>query len=681
MIVRFVTLLPEKMADVIHAPLPFIAGLHNSVFQKVRKDALPDDIVIVSVDENLLGSHEAVPRLPGLIKLEDQLTQQLRAFHIPENHAGKETGKPLPIPVESARLEIRKIFFNFFVDLLFKYQDCIVLPQINSTIFEEGSFMADDLNYIHFNVPAFLRKTTEVYHPFYRKFFATQMFVKFIEDRLEENSQGIKYFDTQIEARKNRSSSGELLLRPKTKRMPGKAKIVRNHSVNLESIEADVLYFYEKFPVLAVENLAVTLRKDLSMSILSPKLEDRNVRRRSGKSRKSMSSRGKIFFGNSSSTLNGFKEMLRSYYACWILLYCYECENCNLSSLKKVVLLAHKRDHLLLDLFVYEKIMSVFCKFKRRMEAGWLISELKKMDSKPSAKIYGMYMEILTNPTSINAKKEKSFWLFRDDIDLSGMSMQVQCECSQCNLKSFEEDILCEWVIDDSDASEVQCSRCNHSNSPFLLIKNEEGMEQRVPYLKPSIIELELELQMSSNSLCGLKKMEIAEKHPILFWNLVWIFSDLQFDFYEENETEKQREEGETLNENKINEGKRIDGHCLVVCDLKRFLQKYPMKRRRDNNVWDGAAMVGKKEEILSQLLTKYLEKNNGESGCYVAASIAISKLGIVHEEEEFVELYNEVVNGEEFKKSVSGVDRGPSAMQLELRSVFHHLQVFPQRA
>lgn len=660
-------MLPESMADVIHAPLPFIAGMNTRTLERLKESNFPDDIVVASVDENLIGSHEAVPRLPGLVKLEDQLNQHLKVFHMEEKDSSS-----LPWPVESARMEIRKRFFTFFVELLLKYHDCIVFPKLNM----DSAMLVEQ---VQFNIPLFLSRTVSIYHPFYRKFFGTQMFMKFIEDRLEENSSGVKYFDSQIDERKSRSSSGELLLASKQKRLSAAVKTVKSYSVNMEGLDDSSTFNYESIPILN-RNLLAPLRKDLKMTILSPKIAEKQaIRRRSGKYKKtSMANEGKVYFGNSSSSLLGFKEILRSYYACWIFLFCHTATKPSFNVLQATIQRAHRHDKLTLDTFVYEWIMKLFTLHRAKNEAAWLAAEMKSMNAKLSAKMYGMFMDMLSSPSTKPSNSTDKKWIFEDPLDFSSFSIKIDAKCHSCERLFSENYILCDWVCDDSDSCEVCCFSCGQTSSPCLSILQSDGEALRVPFLKPSIIEVELELQMSSGTLNNLDKKEMMLHHPILFWNLLWIFTVMQFDFYECSHP---------FSNASLDHGGSFAPFIMAVSDLRRFLLRHPRIDRQvcimSKLASHAALLVEKKiprEQICHELMRMYFAlsplENEYPYGCHFTIASIVAKLGLFKNEAEWDSLYEKLISTD-FATCVGKRDFLPSDLQRQVFSTFHHLRIF----
>ncbi|CAG0896670.1 unnamed protein product, partial [Darwinula stevensoni] len=134
------------------------------------------------------------------------------------------------------------------------------------------------------------------------------------------------------------------------------------------------------------------------------------------------------------------------------------------------------------------------------------------------------------------------------------MAMDLRlCTCSQCHACGallYDEDLLAKWTPEDSNLNSI-CMYCDHKQAPHLTVivrdyrnlprppdretQEEEQslagepLESRhvVPYLSPLVLRKELENVLENEGHSIVLKPTFLDKHPILYWNLVWYFHRL----------------------------------------------------------------------------------------------------------------------------------------------------------
>ncbi|XP_017770333.1 PREDICTED: DENN domain-containing protein 4C isoform X2 [Nicrophorus vespilloides] len=107
----------------------------------------------------------------------------------------------------------------------------------------------------------------------------------------------------------------------------------------------------------------------------------------------------------------------------------------------------------------------------------------------------------------------------------------VLTSCSQChNCLSllYDEDIMSNWSAEDSNLN-TQCHVCKKATVPLLTItitqKDTDTSEPfSVPYLNPLVLRKELENILIQEGDLSLAEAKFVEEHPIIYWNLVWVF-------------------------------------------------------------------------------------------------------------------------------------------------------------
>lgn len=87
---------------------------------------------------------------------------------------------------------------------------------------------------------------------------------------------------------------------------------------------------------------------------------------------------------------------------------------------------------------------------------------------------------------------------------------------------------MANWFPEDSNLNTI-CQACHKPTVPLLTItisnKNTTTAEPfSVPYLNPLVLRKELENVLATEGDLSLAETKFVEEHPIIYWNLVWIF-------------------------------------------------------------------------------------------------------------------------------------------------------------
>ncbi|XP_026815578.1 DENN domain-containing protein Crag isoform X2 [Rhopalosiphum maidis] len=137
--------------------------------------------------------------------------------------------------------------------------------------------------------------------------------------------------------------------------------------------------------------------------------------------------------------------------------------------------------------------------------------------------------------------------------------MTTCSKCHNCGCLMFDEEIMSGWVPDDSNLN-TKCRLCIKEVVPFLTVdvidyrsKNSNVMDENcknrenidlltehnardltnngyktdtitVPYLNPLVLRKELESILVAEGDISLIHSKFADEHPIIYWNLVWVF-------------------------------------------------------------------------------------------------------------------------------------------------------------
>nr|XP_046910678.1 DENN domain-containing protein 4C-like isoform X2 [Dermatophagoides farinae] len=158
----------------------------------------------------------------------------------------------------------------------------------------------------------------------------------------------------------------------------------------------------------------------------------------------------------------------------------------------------------------------------------------------------GKYQHVL------NEYYTKSLELFQTEETLSSTSTidriiwnveMISCTiCRGCQSIIYDEEIMSQWLPDDSNLNTC-CIHCKATFVPSLTIYIEDYRcinDQQplsghsldpisVPYLSPLVLRKELENILNGESYSSLILPKFVDDHPIVYWNLVWYFTRLNF--------------------------------------------------------------------------------------------------------------------------------------------------------
>lgn len=87
---------------------------------------------------------------------------------------------------------------------------------------------------------------------------------------------------------------------------------------------------------------------------------------------------------------------------------------------------------------------------------------------------------------------------------------------------------MANWSSEDSNLNTL-CQACNKPTVPFLTISASGSSIEpcdpfSVPYLNPLVLRKELENILSQEGDLCLSDAKFVDEHPIIYWNLIWVF-------------------------------------------------------------------------------------------------------------------------------------------------------------
>ncbi|KAG5889364.1 hypothetical protein JTB14_009157 [Gonioctena quinquepunctata] len=101
-------------------------------------------------------------------------------------------------------------------------------------------------------------------------------------------------------------------------------------------------------------------------------------------------------------------------------------------------------------------------------------------------------------------------------------------QCHNCSCLLYDEDIMANWSSEDSNLNTL-CQTCSKPTVPFLTVAV-TGPDIKpcdpfsIPYLNPLVLRKELENILTAEGDLSLADPKFVEDHPIIYWNLVWVF-------------------------------------------------------------------------------------------------------------------------------------------------------------
>uniref|UniRef100_A0A2A4JDM7 UDENN domain-containing protein n=1 Tax=Heliothis virescens TaxID=7102 RepID=A0A2A4JDM7_HELVI len=207
----YIPLCPLGLAEVLHAPLPYLIGVDSRFFDLYEP---PPDVTCVDLDTNNITicesqRHISLKLLPkrqarALRQTLDLLYGNIRPAS-PVHHASeaKYNGEPTTSldrdfqkrkKEQALELKIQEAFLRFMAVTLQGYRNYLIpitkAPTVGTT----------DPHAL-FHMDAFLRSRDKTHQRFYGLMMRTQMFTRFIEERsfVYEPDQGLTFFDECIE--------------------------------------------------------------------------------------------------------------------------------------------------------------------------------------------------------------------------------------------------------------------------------------------------------------------------------------------------------------------------------------------------------------------------------------------------------------------------------------------------
>ncbi|XP_050331360.1 DENN domain-containing protein Crag isoform X2 [Bactrocera neohumeralis] len=191
----YIPLCPLGLAEVLHAPLPYLIGVDSRFFDLYEP---PQDVTCIDLDTNTISlcesqKHLTIKLLPKraarILRQTLNELEVLKATHIESTNS---LDRDLRKRKREQDLEqrIQEAFLLFMASILRGYRDYL------TPISKAPSVGATDPSAL-FQLKAFLRSRDKAHQKFFELLMKTQMFIRFIEERsfVSDGDHGLTFFD------------------------------------------------------------------------------------------------------------------------------------------------------------------------------------------------------------------------------------------------------------------------------------------------------------------------------------------------------------------------------------------------------------------------------------------------------------------------------------------------------
>nr|XP_036231974.1 DENN domain-containing protein Crag isoform X2 [Bactrocera oleae] len=191
----YIPLCPLGLAEVLHAPLPYLIGVDSRFFDLYEP---PQDVTCIDLDTNTISlcesqKHLTIKLLPKraarILRQTLNELEVLKATHIESTNS---LDRDLRKRKREHDLEqrIQEAFLLFMASILRGYRDYL------TPISKAPSVGATDPSAL-FQLKAFLRSRDKAHQKFFELLMKTQMFIRFIEERsfVSDGDHGLTFFD------------------------------------------------------------------------------------------------------------------------------------------------------------------------------------------------------------------------------------------------------------------------------------------------------------------------------------------------------------------------------------------------------------------------------------------------------------------------------------------------------
>lgn len=193
----YIPLCPLGLAEVLHAPVPYLIGVDSRFFEMYEP---PNDVTCIDLDTNNISLCESqkhlntklLPKRAARILKTTlrNIEEEMSAASQNENTDSLDRDFKRKKREQSLEQRIQEAFLRFMASILRGYKDFLVPMSKAPTI---GATDPTAL----FQMGAFLRSRDKAHHKFFQLLMKTQMFIRFIEERsfVSDGDHNLTFFD------------------------------------------------------------------------------------------------------------------------------------------------------------------------------------------------------------------------------------------------------------------------------------------------------------------------------------------------------------------------------------------------------------------------------------------------------------------------------------------------------
>lgn len=195
----YIPLCPLGLAEVLHAPVPYLIGVDSRFFEMYEP---PNDVTCIDLDTNNISLCESQKHLVTKLlpkRAARILKQTLRNLEdeMSSSHQQEQTSNSLDRDFKRKKRDqnleqrVQEAFLRFMASILRGYKDYLV------PISKAPTIGATDPQAL-FQMNAFLRSRDKAHHKFFQLLMKTQMFIRFIEERSfvsDSSDHNLTFFD------------------------------------------------------------------------------------------------------------------------------------------------------------------------------------------------------------------------------------------------------------------------------------------------------------------------------------------------------------------------------------------------------------------------------------------------------------------------------------------------------
>jgi DENN domain-containing protein 4 len=193
----YIPLCPLGLAEVLHAPVPYLIGVDSRFFEMYEP---PNDVTCIDLDTNNISLCESqkhlntklLPKRAARILKQTlrNLEEEMSMMGHPEHTNSLDRDFKRKKREQNLEQRVQEAFLRFMASILKGYKDFLV------PISKAPTIGATDPTAL-FQMSAFLRSRDKAHHKFFQLLMKTQMFIRFIEERsfFSDGDHNLTFFD------------------------------------------------------------------------------------------------------------------------------------------------------------------------------------------------------------------------------------------------------------------------------------------------------------------------------------------------------------------------------------------------------------------------------------------------------------------------------------------------------